>query len=114
MRGTGYIINPPPPPPAPPKQDNGPHMWCGCEQPAHLDNIKDWQLKCGDILENILFDAFKQIYARTTTGIVLPVNVNEDVIFIWPAVKDALPGVIKAARDNGIPVWDPTADNYEF
>ncbi len=110
MRGTGYIINPPPPPPAPSKQDNSPHMWHGCGQPAHLNNIKDWQLKCGDALEYILMDAFERIYMMTTGT--LPFKINEDDI--RPAVKDALPGVIKAARDNGIPVWDPTADSYEF
>ena len=107
------IINKvPPPPPLPPvlPENNPVHMWAGREYPAHLDNIKEWQLKCGDELENILLAAFKQIYAATYDVDISGVNDDD----LWPAVKDVLPGVIRAARRNHICIWNPTADNWMF
>lgn len=86
------------------------HLWRGEEMPAHLDNIKDWQLNCGDYIENELMEAVKTIYMLTYGFI--PSEVNEDDL--WPIVKDVMPAFVERMRADNIPVWNPEADSYEF
>ena len=86
------------------------HMWAGSECLAHLDNIKCWQERCGDPIENTLMDTVKHIYSMTYG--VSPLQVNEDEL--RPVVKEVMPVLIEKMRDNDIPVWNPEADSYEF
>ena len=88
------------------------HMWQGEEMPAHLGNIKDWQLNCGDHIENALMDAVKDICSMTY-GIPHS-EADKEELYLWPIVKEVMPVLIKKMRDNDVPVWDPEVDNYEF
>jgi hypothetical protein len=86
------------------------HMWAGCECLAHLDNVKCWQERCGDTIENTLMDAVKLIYSMTYGVSTLQADEDE----LRPIVKEVMPVLIKTMRDNGVPVWNPEADSYEF
>lgn len=86
------------------------HMWAGCECLAHLNNIKCWQERCGDHIENTLMDAVKLIYSMTYG--VSPLQASKDEL--WPVVKEVTPKLIEEMRKNDIPVWNPEADNDEF
>ena len=88
------------------------HMWAGCECLAHLDNIKCWQERCGDPIENTLMNAVKLIYSMTYGVSPLQASLLEDEL--RPIVKEVMPVLIKKMRDNGVPVWNPEADSYEF
>ena len=87
------------------------HMWCGMEKPAHLNNIKEWQLTCGDHIERTLMPAVKHIYQMTHGMGPSSTVISED---LWPIVKEVAPVLIEKMRDNDIPVWNPEADSYEF
>ena len=88
------------------------HFWGGQEMPAHLDNIKEWQINCGDDIENILMNAIKEICSMTygTSN----TEADEEEECLWPIVKEVMPVLIKEMRDNGIYVWNPEADCYDF
>lgn len=86
------------------------HMWCGEEKPAHLENIEEWQLNCGDSIESTLMDAVKAICSMTYW--VPPQGIDENDL--WPVVKEITPKLIEEMRKNNIPVWNPEADNYDF
>jgi len=88
------------------------HMWCGEEKPAHLENIEEWQLNCGDPIENTLMDAVKLIYAMTYGVSPLQAGLIEDEL--RPIVKEVTPKLIEEMRKNDIPVWNPEVDNDEF
>jgi hypothetical protein len=85
------------------------HMWAGKEQPAHIDNIKEWQLTCGDFVENILLQTVKDICIMVYGGV--PPQTKDN---LWPVVKEVMPVLIEKMRENDIPVWNPEADSYEF
>ena len=87
------------------------HYWRGEEKSPHVKNIKEWQTECAERLEFILRAGFNEIAAETFNY-----GYDEDVpeFDSKTAAKDVLPHVLIAARMNGIPVWDPEADSYEF
>ena len=87
------------------------HMWCGEEKPAHLDNIKEWQLTCADHIERTLMVAVKNTYQMTYGMGPSSIVIEKD---LWPIVKEVTPKLIEEMRKNDIPVWNPEADNYEF
>ena len=87
------------------------HVWCGVEKPAHLNNIKEWQLTCGDLIERTLMSAVKDTYRMTYGMGPSSTVISED---LWPIVKEVAPVLIEKMRDNDIPVWNPEADSYEF
>ena len=84
------------------------HFWYGEEMPAHVDNIKEWQITTGDTLENMLESLFIKIAIKT--GFIE----EEHTTDYMDMAKKILPAVMETARKGGIPVWDPTADSYEF
>ena len=88
------------------------HMWQGEDMPAHLDNIKEWQLNCGDNIENTLMDAVKDICSMTY-GIPHS-EADKEEPYLWPVVKEVMPKLIEEMRKNDIPVWNPEVDSYEF
>ena len=86
------------------------HLWKGKIMPSRLANIKDWQIECGDVLEERLVELFRDI-AKDVYG-------NEHTIpdyeLLLNAAKTVCPSIIHAARENDIPVWDPDAVSDEF
>ena len=84
------------------------HFWHGEEMPAHVDNIKEWTNKVedeiiGDIIELLEKIAENTDYSKKPS--------EQDYLDM---AKALFSDVIETARKGGIPVWDPTADSYEF
>lgn len=88
------------------------HIWGGKERPAHVKNIKDWTQQVDDKLMSNMIVMVNVLYRRTYNVSRQLTEDEEDTIqFIARETMDKLYGI---ARENGIEVWHPTADSYDF
>ena len=88
------------------------HMWNGEAKPSHIDNIKPWTLAVEEKIEaplrKVVEDVFRRVYGKA--GMLSA----EEQSLIEAVGKDITEKLILSAREHEIPVWNPTADSYEF
>lgn len=88
------------------------HIWGGEEKPAHVKNIKDWTLQVDDKLLYSTQKLVEEMYRRTYDyGGALSEDQEE---VINTVARETLDKLYDTAREHGIEVWHPTADNDEF
>lgn len=87
------------------------HMWFGHKRPTHVQNIKEWTNLVEDCVSgDILKEAFQQLY-ETAVQKKPDEGMQEHIFYAAEELKQTF---IETARKHGIPVWYPTADNYNF
>lgn len=98
------------------KQDDiapdGKHFWGGEEKSAHVDNIKNWTQQVDDKLLYSTQKLVEEIYRRTYDYGGAPSEDQEAVINT--VAREVLDKLYDTAREHGIEIWHPTADNNEF
>lgn len=87
------------------------HYWGGEEKPAHIENIKPWVTSVNDTVSDLLEKAYMELAKRTLGREELTDGEKDNVFYASQAVRELF---LKTARYYDIPVWNPTADNYEF
>lgn len=92
--------------------DNVKHVWEGENMPAHVESIKDWTLRVDDVNVSEMQELVEKLYRRTY-GIKRELTEDEEdnVRYVARMATDSL---MEIARNNGIEVWHPTADSYDF
>lgn len=87
------------------------HIWNGKQKKAHIENIKPWSDEVENKTVNILLDAFLSLVQETAGTEEIT---SADAEKINCAAEDLKEIFLETARKHDIPVWFPTADNYEF
>jgi len=88
------------------------HIWGGEEMPAHVKNIKDWTRQVDDKLLYSTQKLVEEVYRKTYNERHILSEDQEEIIN--DVAREALDKLYDIARENGIEVWHPTADSYEF
>ena len=87
------------------------HMWQGIRKPGHIENSKEWSTNVETQTVHILLDAF---LALTQYTIGKEDITEEDAANINDAAESLKEAFLETARKHNIPVWFPTADNYDY
>ena len=78
---------------------------------ANNDNdLEDLPAECMEAMLRGLKEAFQQLY-ETAVQKEPDEDMQEHIFYAAEELKQTF---IETARKHGIPVWDPTADNYNF
>lgn len=92
--------------------DEQQHVWGGIEQPSHVKNIRGWMQQVDDKLLNHMQSTVEYMYRMTYNKRGVLSEDQEDIINV--VARETLDKMYDIAREHGIEVWHPTADNYEF